>query len=56
MHWVEVLADYTANSIYKPGHIHSEPDALLCIPALNTLSNTDVLHEAICRAKPTSKD
>ena len=50
MCWVEVLADYAANFIYKPGHIHSAPDALLYIPALNTLSNTDVLHEAIHRA------
>ena len=50
MRWVEVLADYAANFIYKPGRIHSAPDALLRIPALNTLSNTDVLHEAIRRA------
>ena len=50
MHWVEVLADYAANFIYKPGHIHSAPDALSRIPALNTLSNTDILHEVICRA------
>ena len=56
MHWVEVLADYAANFIYKPGHIHSALDALSHIPALNLLSNTDVLHEAIYRAKPISID
>ena len=43
MHRVKVRADYSENFIYKPGHIHSAPDAFLHIPDLNTISKTDVL-------------
>ena len=54
--WVKILADYAANFIYKPDRIHSAADALSCIPAFNTIRNTDILYEAIRRAQSTSSD
>ena len=44
------LADYTVNFIHKLGLIHSIHDALPYILAFNIISNTDILHESICKA------
>ena len=44
------------NLIYKPGYIHSVPDALLYVLAFNTTRNADLLHEVLRRAWQTRKD
>ena len=50
MYWAKILPGYAESLIYKPGHIHSASNALLHIPAPNTLYNTNILYEAIRRA------
>ena len=53
---LDILNEYAANFIYKPGYIHSKPDALLGISVLNTIIDTDVLYVVLCRAYQTSTD
>ena len=36
---LEVLAEYAANFVYKPGHVLSAPDALSRMPALYVIEN-----------------
>ena len=44
---LRVITHCTTNFLYKPDCIHFEPNALLHIPAFNTISNIDILHEAL---------
>ena len=48
--WIEVLAEYAANFVYKPGRVHSAPDALSRIPALNVVTRRTTLHEVVLSA------
>ena len=54
VYWVEVLAEYAANVVCKPGHVLSAPDALSRIPALHIIENNQALLEAVHLAQEGS--
>ena len=51
VHWVEVIADYATNFVYKPDHVLSAPNTLSRIPAFYILDKNLALLEAIYLAQ-----
>ena len=54
--WVELLADYAANFVYKPGNTIYKPDTLSRIPALHVIENNQAFLEAVHLAQESSAD
>ena len=55
-HWVEVLVDYAANFVYKPGRVLFAPDALSKRPALHIIDKNKAFLEAVRLAQEYSAD